>query len=385
MLILKVLNGPLFGAELALPEGGCFVRFVDLATHALDRDIEDGLSASASTATLTIPFAQPAPNFAVNALADTDQADTLSIVIFDDQRGMIQQSIPLNTPVHVGAFRMAVRGAQQTWSEAVLSDRAGIDTGLPAIPCKSARRAVFGAAIGVAFVCAGFIAAISLLWPSTVPAQSTVHPLAAVPGAVVKGDSGEVYIIAADPDAAALARRTLQRSGQDGQARVMTRAEAASRVEQVLEDAGVRYFAVRMADPQRPVLVLPAELPDDTRLQLRSALPYVSDFAVRVRRPQQAQDEARRLVQDMGLNAAFTPASDHFVIAINDHLNDAQLDALGRALDAYREQWGERYVRFVINQRDLIKIDGIKTGGFGYELRGTRHLFFSHQPRAGGV
>ncbi|RYH29702.1 MAG: hypothetical protein EON54_22335, partial [Alcaligenaceae bacterium] len=108
-------------------------------------------------------------------------------------------------------------------------------------------------------------------------------------------------------------------------------------------------------------------------------------FEIQIRSQDEARSAARRLVKDIGANAEFSTAPDRFVVSISDHLSDTQLDALGRALESYRTQWGERYVSFVINQRDLIQIDGIKTGGLGYELRGNRHLFFQNQARRGGV
>lgn len=384
MLILKVLNGPLFGAELALPDEDCFIRLVDLGKQVVDPNVESGLNHNASVAVLTIPLSVPSPNFTLTSQV-TDESNSVRAVIFDEVRGMSEQAIPLNAPTLVGGLRIAVRQAADNWSEAVLQDHSNVASDVAITPGQPARRARLGATVGAAFFCLGIAAAMSMLWPSSVPAQSGTHVLAGMPGAVMQNDNGEIYVIAQNADAAAVTRRALQRAGHDAGIRVMTLADATEKIEQLLDDAGISYFAVRLSDPQRPVLVLAAGISDETRLRLRTAIPYANDFEIQIRSQDEARSAARRLVKDIGANAEFSTAPDRFVVSISDHLSDTQLDALGRALESYRTQWGERYVSFVINQRDLIQIDGIKTGGLGYELRGNRHLFFQNQARRGGV
>jgi len=384
LLILKVLNGPLFGAELALPDEDCFIRLVDLGKQVVDPNVESDLNRNANVAVLTIPLSVPSPNFTLTAKV-ASESNTVRATVFDEKQGMSEQNIPLNVPVSVGALRIAVRQADNNWSDAVLQDQSSATPHPLLRPSQSVRRARLGATVGAAFFCIGIAAAMSMLWPSAVPAQGGKNVLAGMPGAVMQNDNGEIYVIAQNADAATVTRRALQKAGHDAGIRVMTLADATEKIEQLLDDANIPFFAVRLSDPQRPVLILTAGISDETRLRLRSAIPYANDFEIHVRSSDEARSAARRLVNDIGLNAEFSTAPDRFVVSISDHLSDTQLDALGRALTSYRAQWGERYVNFVINQRDLIQIDGIKTGGLGYELRGNRHLFFQTQARQGGV
>lgn len=384
LLILKVLNGPLFGAEFALPGEECFIRVVDLDVQAVYPEIENALDASTSHAVLTIPLAGPSPNFTLKPMRLEDESETLRLTVFDDGEGMLERDVELNVPLSVGELRIAVRRADDLWSEAVLQDRREVVRVAEVVPQEATSqvqpeigwRERVGTLVGAALGGVGVLVAMWSLWPAAAPAQSVTRLLAGAPGNVMEDAHGDIHVIAHHDEGAGAIRRTLQKAGGEAQVHVATRAQESARIEKFLDEESIRYFAVRMNDPKRPSLMLMDPLPDEARRRLGQIIVYAQDFEIQVRGEEEAQLAARHLIRNLGFNASESVAPGRFVVSIDDHLADTQLDALGRAVQVFQTKWGERYVNFVIKQRDLVTIDGVKTGDFGYELRGLRHLFF---------
>ncbi|QHE91853.1 hypothetical protein PI93_019460 [Pandoraea fibrosis] len=365
MFVLKVLNGPLFGAEFALPADECFVRTVDPDLRTVVPEVERAVDVMSNLEVLTIPLPGSCPGFMLKP-----KGDAVYVEVFDRECEVAEWEAELNAPIVIGALRIALRHAKDTWSEAVLQD-----CRTPAIPVSQGdRRKSILAWAGMAVLAIGALAATWHLSPTS--ADDPVHHLASRHGVVMENAMGEPYVVAHSVEAAGVIRRTLQKSGSSPNVTVVTRQQIVEKIERVLDESGIRYFSVVLTDPRRPVLMLPAHLPSGVRSRLEGALAYAHELDVRLRTEQDAQRAAVDLVRELGLTANYSATPDRFTVSISDHLSDTQLDALGSALYAYRKHWGGRYVHFVINQRDLAQIDGIKVGRFGYELRGVRHLFF---------
>lgn len=368
MFVLKVLNGPLFGAEFALPAEECFVRTVDPYIRAIDPDVERAVDVMARHEVLTIPLSGPCPGFMLKP-----KDGTLHIEVFDREREVAEREVELNVAIAIGALRIALRRVTDVWSDAVLQDCR--TSGVP-VAQDSGRTRMF-ACIGLTVVL--IAAALATMWHLSWPmasAEDSVHRLTGAHGVVLESATGKPYVVAHSVEAAGVIRRAIQKSGSPVDVKVVTRRQVIDAIERVLEGAGIPYFSVALSDPQRPVLTLPTHLPDGVKAKLDNAIGYTHNVEVRLRSELDAQRAARDLVRDLGLTASYSATSDRFTVSISHHLSDTELDALGDALYAYRKNWGARYVQFFVNQRDLSQIDGIKTGRFGYELRGVRHLFF---------
>ncbi|MBP8322431.1 hypothetical protein KAF81_32840, partial [Pseudomonas aeruginosa] len=119
VLLLRVLSGPVFGAEVAIPPGGCFVRTVDLGAEPVDPAVEQSMDALSTGAMLTIPLAERSPNFRLISSADTEGTERLYAELYDEDSGAVEQPVPLNTPVAIGGLWIAVRRADEAWSQAV--------------------------------------------------------------------------------------------------------------------------------------------------------------------------------------------------------------------------------------------------------------------------
>jgi len=110
--------------------------------------------------------------------------------------------------------------------------------------------------------------------------------------------------------------------------------------------------------------------------RLRVVAPYSRGMRVQWLREEDAQRAAKALAEEVGARATYRVTPDHFVVTIDAHLSDAQIDTFSHFLRSYRCAWGGRYAQFQVNQRDLTRLDGLKTGSQSYELRSARHVYF---------
>ncbi|MFY3138373.1 PrgH/EprH family type III secretion apparatus protein [Achromobacter xylosoxidans] len=387
MLLLRVLSGPLFGAEVAIPPGGCFVRTVDLGAQPVDPAVEQSMDALSSGTTLTIPLAERSPNFRLISSLDAAGKERLYAELYDEESGAVEQPVPPNTPVAIGGLWIAVRRADEVWSDAVSLYRGIGETrpgaSLPLERKASLRRRLAAAAATVAGA-ASLTALVWTSWPAPAPAADVTSLLAAQASRstqVVEGDGRNVYVFVDDPRMAGIVRRMLAHANI-GHVQIRVRAEEAARIGGWLEASGIRHFSVDLEDPRRPLLRLRQQegvkpiVPMDLDARLRNIAPYSRGMKVQWRSEGEAQRAARFLVEEVGAKATYRATPEHFVATIDDHLSDAQLDTFSRALSSYQRAWGREYARFQINQRDMSSIDGLKTGRLGYELRSSRHIYF---------
>ncbi|GAB1846713.1 hypothetical protein MyNCGM683_15460 [Achromobacter xylosoxidans] len=383
MLVLRVLNGPLFGAEVALPQGGCFVRTVDLGAETVDPDVEQSMDALAKGTVLTIPLAGSSPNFRLAPRVDADGFAELYAEVYEEESGAVERQVPLNRPVAIGRLWIAVRRAADVWSDAVSLYRGAGDEqpDPPRRPEKKSRWQRTVAATATVAGAASLAALVWTSWPVPAPAADVTSLLADQSAQVVEGDARHVYVFVEDARGASSVRRMLAQASI-GHVQVRVRAEEAARIGSWLDAIGIRYFSVDLEDPRRPLLRLRQKagvkptMPIDLDARLRSVAPYANGMTVQWRSEEEAQRAARFLVEEVGARATYRATPEHFVATIDDYLSDAQLDTFSRALTTYQRAWGREYARFQINQRDMTRIDGLKTGRLSYELRSTRHIYF---------
>lgn len=395
MLILKVLNGPLYGAEITLPTNDCLIRVVDAHQTVVDTEVEHTIDQWAKDTVLTIPLAGPGFNVVIRygreKSAQSDHQDTADVPllaeIYTADTGMTEQALTLNTPLSLGPLRIAIRDAQDAWSDAVQCDGRPDAAAAPAadaavtLPGTSKRHQPF---FPLALASAATVACATLLvwlaWPALAPAATLSTQLAGLPCQIVSGSDDRLYVIARDASAVLTIERALG-SVPFPKVQIRTRSEEANRIERWLVSKKLPYFAIDLANPRRPVLRLRGAAPvapstQDIRSQLLSVVPYAQDVEIRWHSDSDARQAARSLVDEVGAQARFHTTPAHFVVSVTDYLSDAQLDTLGRALAAYRQQWGTQYVEFMINQQDASHLTGVKTGQFAYELHPSRHVYF---------
>ncbi|WP_457956406.1 PrgH/EprH family type III secretion apparatus protein [Achromobacter xylosoxidans] len=387
VLLLRVLSGPVFGAEVAIPPGGCFVRTVDLGAEPVDPAVEQSMDALSTGAMLTIPLAERSPNFRLISSADTEGTERLYAELYDEDSGAVEQPVPLNTPVAIGGLWIAVRRADEAWSQAVSLYR-GVGEPQAAALRPQERKAGWRRKVAGVAACAAGMASLAILvwtsWPAPAPAADVASLLAtqtARSAQIVPGDKQNVYVFVDDQRVAGNIRRMLAQANIS-HVQIRIRAEEAARIGNWLEASGIRHFSVDLEDPRRPLLRLrqadevKPTVPMDLDARLRNIAPYSRGMKVQWRSEKDAQRAARFLVEEVGAQATYRSTPDHFVATIDDHLSDAQLDTFSRALASYQRAWGREYARFQINQRDVSSIDGLKTGRLGYELRSARHIYF---------
>ncbi len=387
MLVLRILNGPLFGTDIVVSADGCFVRVVDLDSNTTNPSIEEGIDLWCKDSVITIPIPGGSPNFRLIPTLDDQSNLTLQVEVYVDDTGAEQIAVVFNEPFEIGGLLIAVRPANEAWGDAVMHCRVSREllavpdfSALPDLPVPS-RWERLAATSGAFISAAGLAALVWLAWPVPAPAKDIGSLLADRSYQVVDGKNRQAYVFVNSADSLGAVTRRLMQAGI-GNVQVMVRAQEAERIGRWLDSSNIPHFAVDLNDPQHPVLRLrrlvaskPA-MPDDWIKHLRELAPYVKDVQVQWRTEDDARRAARFLVQEIGARATYRTTPRHFISAVDDYLSDAQLDAFSRALVLYQLVWGKDYAQFEINQRDLSQLDGLKTGRFNYELRSARHIYF---------
>ena len=387
MLVLRILNGPLFGTDIVVPAEGCFVRVVDINSKGTDVSIEESLDQWSKDVVVTIPLPGGSSNFRLIP-ARNEQGDlTVDVEAYGTDTGIARSALALNEPFDVGALQCAVRPANEPWSDSVALHRNHAQQlskpPVSALPTSRGRfrwnrLAATSSTVISAVIMAGLV---WMAWPASAPAENVGGLLGDGSMQVVNGKNRQAYVFVDNADSVAgLSRRLMQAGVVNAQVRV--RAHEAERIGLWLAASDMPYFAVDLHDPQHPLLRLrqmtssEPVMPADLSARIRQIAPYVQAVQVQWRTEHDARRAAKFLVDEIGANATYRTTPRHFVAAVNDYLSDAQLQAFSRALDAYERVWGKDYARFEINQQDHLQLDGLKTGRFTYELRSARHIYF---------
>lgn len=387
MVVLRILNGPLFGTDIVVPADGCFVRVVDLDSRSTDISIEEGIDQWSNDAIITIPLPGGSPNFRLIPIVDQGANWTLQAEIYVDDTGAEQVAVVFNEPFVVGALQIAVRRSDDVWADSVLHSRISRDlvhiqevSTLPDLPASFRRRRL-AATFSTVISAAALAALVWFVWPLPAPAENVANLLNDGSYQVVEGENRQAYVFVNSADSVGGVTRRLIQAGI-GDVQVMVRTHEAERIGRWLYSSNIPYFAVDLNDPQHPVLRLrhmtisKPVIPADFNARLREIAPYVQAVQVQWRTEDDARRAARFLVEEIGARASYRTTPGHFIAAVDDYLSDSQLDAFSRALGSYQRVWGRDYAQFEISQRDLLNLDGLRTGRFTYELRSARHVYF---------
>lgn len=387
MLVLRILNGPLFGTDIVVPAEGCFVRVVDINSKSTDASIEESLDQWAKDVVISIPLPGGSPNFRlIPGLSETGHPK-VEVEAYGSHTGATRSALALNEPINVGVLQCAVRLASESWSDSVvLGLRGATPVSEPPVSARSLERGSdrwnrFAATSGTVVSVVVLAGLVWMAWPSSAPAENVGSLLSDGSVQVVNGRNRQAYVFVDNVDSVGGMGRRLTQAGV-ANVNVRVRAHEADRIGQWLAASDMPYFVVDLRDPQHPLLRLrqvtlsrPA-MPADLSARIRQIAPYVQSVQVQWRTEDDARRAARSLVDEIGAKATYRTTPGHFVAAVNDYLSDAQLLAFSRALQAYQRAWGKDYAHFEINQQDRLQLDGLKTGRFSYELRSARHVYF---------
>ncbi|OMZ16736.1 PrgH/EprH family type III secretion apparatus protein [Burkholderia pseudomallei] len=407
-LQLRILFGPLFGSDIAIPSGEVFFcvgeQVIDdrpaehpenRADHLLERAVD----------TLYIPHRAGAPNFRLRfpgappqaaRTAETGEAAPGDFEVdFLSADGCVTQRAAFNTVCRFGDLAFALRRQREPWSEAVMHyaphapSRAAdaAEPGAPGEPGDGGERASrFALKLGALLVAGVALAALAYwqvqryVGAQKLASVNGVLAGAPVPNAILPGDDGRIYVLSASQDGAEWDREALLKAALPEKIEVAVIGAERQRVERRLDEAGVDFVTVRLDAPEHPELILTGAAPAAARAraigELRRAAPYVRDVRV-------IEQEARNALDKVGARYRLLARRGGATFEVASSFGDEELAALQNLMRSFGHKWGTRRVDFKIALRtDWLKGKSYREGGDGYVLLDHASWYFP-QPLEG--
>lgn len=414
-LQLRILFGPLFGSDIAIPSGEVFFcvgeQVIDdrpaehpenRAGHLLERAVD----------TLYIPHRAGAPNFRLRfpgaptqaaRTAETGEAAPGDFEVdFLSADGCVTQRAAFNTVCRFGDLAFALRRQREPWSEAVMHyaphapSRAAdaAEPGAPGEPGDGGERASrFALKLGALLVAGVALAALAYwqvqryVGAQKLASVNGVLVGAPVPNAILPGDDGRIYVLSASQDGAEWDREALLKAALPEKIEVAVIGAERQRVERRLDEAGVDFVTVRLDAPEHPELILTGAAPAAARAraigELRRAAPYVRDVRVIDASLGAIEQEARNALDKVGARYRLLARRGGATFEVASSFGDEELAALQNLMRSFGHKWGTRRVDFKIALRtDWLKGKSYREGGDGYVLLDHASWYFP-QPLEG--
>ncbi len=415
ILQLRILFGPLFGSDIAIPPGEIFFcvgeQVIDdrpaehpenHAGHLLERAVD----------TLYIPHRAGAPNFRLRFPGVPTQATRIPEtgeaargdfeVDFLSADGCVTQCAAFNTVCRFGDIAFALRRQGEPWSEAVAryaphAPSRSPDTaeqGTPGEPGDSGERASrFALKLGALLVVGVALAALAYwqvqryVGAQKLASVNGVLAGAPAPNAILPGDDGRIYVLSASQDGAEWDREALLKAALPEKIEVAVIGAERQRIERRLDEAGVDFVTVRLDTPERPELILTGAAPVADRAraigELRRAAPYVRDVRVIDASLGAIEQEARNALDKAGARYRLLARRGGATFEVATSFGDEELAALQNLMRSFSHKWGTRRVDFKIALRtDWLKGKSYREGGDGYVLLDHASWYFP-QPLEG--
>ncbi|MBS2131101.1 PrgH/EprH family type III secretion apparatus protein [Burkholderia thailandensis] len=412
---LRILFGPLFGSDIAIPPGEIFFcvgeQVIDdrpaehpenHAGHLLERAVD----------TLYIPHRAGAPNFRLRfpgvptqaaRIPETGEAARGDFEVdFLSADGCVTQCAAFNTVCRFGDIAFALRRQGEPWSEAVAryaphAPSRSPDTaeqGTPGEPGDSGERASrFALKLGALLVVGVALAALAYwqvqryVGAQKLASVNGVLAGAPAPNAILPGDDGRIYVLSASQDGAEWDREALLKAALPEKIEVAVIGAERQRIERRLDEAGVDFVTVRLDTPERPELILTGAAPVADRAraigELRRAAPYVRDVRVIDASLGAIEQEARNALDKAGARYRLLTRRGGATFEVATSFGDEELAALQNLMRSFSHKWGTRRVDFKIALRtDWLKGKSYREGGDGYVLLDHASWYFP-QPLEG--
>ncbi|WP_426811250.1 PrgH/EprH family type III secretion apparatus protein [Pseudomonas sp. WOUb67] len=364
--VLRVFSGPLQGCEFVLAQ-----RRTLFVAGPEEKFCSTEHPLSIPEEAIYIPLACGGRNFEV-LLGDNDGSGC-DVRIFSDE-GVVERLIPFQSLENISGLLIAVRPFDEAWRSELL-ERAPVVLAASEpvrVPSFVSRRVVVGA---VLVMLVGF--AIFGWHASRHTPVANVEALIAGGNnsmVVVYGRDRAIYVFADAERDAAWGRQVLVRNGYSA-TQVMTTYDERRRLESLVSSLApqLAYHRIDLSDPLVPQLWISRQrsvLPPGLQSRLVSALVAVAPYAREIKIVQSDDDELLHLAEQ-GLQRLALPFTQHkhaggVTFSVEGSLEDAELQALGDFVTAFGQQWGERYVHFVIELKD----DWLKGKSFQYGPQG---------------
>jgi type III secretion system PrgH/EprH family protein len=416
---LRILFGPLFGADLTLASPEVFFCVGDNTASdgsANEENAEHSLHHALGT--LYIPFRADSPNFRVRFLTDADtESDEVNNEVDDDSNDNSIADFEVdflstdsgetrrehfNTICRYGDIVFAVKRETDAWSDEVSSytqksafhdalanpqadEPVAVDSGDSKVrlAVKVAVVLLLGAAV------MGFTYWEVQQYIRTQKVASVASLLARAPArnSVLPGHDGKIHVLGESQDNVEWDKQVLLKAAPTDKIEVASLASERERLEHQLDTEGIDFVTVRMEQPDQPVLVLSAAVPvkarDHAARSLQQAAPYATHVQVLPVSIAAIEQEARAALAKSGVRYRRLGRRNGATFEVAEALNDGELASLQDLVLQFSRKWGTRRVDFKVAMRtDWLKGKSYREGGEGYVLLDHASWYFP-QPLKG--
>lgn len=383
-LTLRLLNGMLSGVEFSLQaERTVFIIGESSDGGALAAD--GGVQAQADNC-IYIPAETAGGSFAI--LRSAAQGDFT--IEFLATPGRVEPGRFQSTCV-AGALCFAVKPSTERWNGNVLNfdhqmSRGGVRSAASAKPRGNLWLKALLSLLLIGLLLAAGVA----LWPVADARhdQQALNRMLQAPGhhfQIRQGRDQVFYVLADNAVDAAWGQQQVMRSSFDRPVRVLSVVQEQARIGRWLDQQPLRYFLLRFSSLANPSLVLslernPVDAASLGRLQQKmlGLMPYAEKLDIQRQSDLQVIAEAEALLGKLALSYSREGNQQNgLVYVLKGDIDDGTLGQLRQQISAFEQTYGERYIRFVLQQReDWLKGKSYKYGVDGYVQLSPRHWYF---------
>lgn len=377
--VLRFLNGPLQGCEFALHEPRTLFIVAPV-------DLLGTVSAiSVPPDAIFVPLDHGGCNFEV--LLDDAVTGGATLRLLGEQAEV--RHCAFQQCERVGTLQIVLRAHDQQWTSLSLGLQPPLSSPEPVASWRPTRLVKWlGGSVALGLLVAT-ISIGSLPQPTPEMDIRTLIAGASADVVVLHGRDAMVYVFASSERDAGWSRQVLMRNNLLP-GKVLVRDQERRRLEKLLvdHDPHLAWHTLDLKDPSTPRLVISTQrnvlnAQAQTRLvdKLLEAAPYASDVVVQLQDDTLLSSLAQEGLQRLSLVFTRVEHGDSVTFAVEGNLQDSELAAARQYVDAFYQQWGDRYVHFAIDLKDdLLKGKSFQVGPQGYIKMTSSSWHFPSQP-----
>ena len=411
--VLKILSGPMFGVDVGLPDDNVHLFFCD--SEAIEKNHTESVYQHAINS-LLIPCAKDNNTRIFLRISTREMADTGECVTeataqlipledrqvdaeeeAEDQKNADQSidiiSVPLNVPIQIGHAVIALKSVSEVWSDEVIAysfphpdmEATSTTDAALAVPPEKRHLPYFKLTLG-GILCLASVALLFVLFlPSKVgtvkDTLSTLNP------GITQNKNGDIYILTKTEPEAQWSENALRKSNlAANNITVLAKSVELSRMKKLLSEQVIPFFDIKFTADFAIKILLSRErsagsqyLDKTVQKLLFNHFPYLATVDIERVSDGVVLANARERLKSLGLYSQNDITANHVTFSINGEVDDFQLGNLRRQINEFYEQYGDEYVKFIVNlNEDPLRNRTFKTGADSYVVVPGNHWLYSN-------
>lgn len=327
-------------------------------------------------------------------LADGYEEDGLQSSEIDNKAHNEVIDLPLNLPVTIGKVVIALKNDSENWSDDVtnfcvpFNDNGSKDNSTPETITFKSKTYSSKVIICLAFVLIVILIAVIYFTPTKlVTLKDTLNPLNP---SISQSNNGVVYILTKSNQESIWVSMALRKAGLlNNNISILAVPEEVAKMKKLLNENLTPFFDISFVDSFKARVLLSVERsPTDTnglknfdaslRALLTRHFPYLHSIDIARVSDKTVLANAIDRLKSSGLYGQENISKNHVTLNISGEIDDFQLSMLRRQLVEFYEQYGDQYVKFVVDMNeDPLRNRTFKTGINSYVVIPGNHWLYS--------